>query len=80
MKDYNGWKNQETWCVSMFHMLHVEEAVKRNMSVDDIKYYIISKNKMDKMNIFERDMFQIALDNVDWETLANRAKENIEQK
>lgn len=80
MKDYNGWKNQETWCVSMFHMLHVEEAVKRNMDVDDIKYYIISKNKMDKMNIFERDMFQIALDNVDWETLANRAKENIEQK
>ena len=80
MKDYNGWKNQETWCVSMFHMLHVEEAVRRNMDVDDIKYYIISKNKMDKMNIFERDMFQIALDNVDWETLANRAKENIEQK
>jgi hypothetical protein len=80
MKDYNGWKNQETWCVSMFHMLHVEEAVKRNMDVDDIKYYIISKNKMDKMNIFERDMFQIALANIDWETLANRAKENIEQK
>lgn len=80
MKDYNGWKNQETWCVSMFHMLHIEEAVKRNMDIDDIKYYIISKNKMDKMNIFERDMFQIALDNVDWETLANRAKENIEQK
>jgi hypothetical protein len=78
MKDYNGWKNQETWCVSMFHMLHIEEAVRRNISVDDIKYYIISKNKMDKMNIFERDMFQIALDNVDWETLANRAKENIE--
>jgi len=50
------------------------------MDVDDIKYYIISKNKMDKMNIFERDMFQIALANVDWETLANRAKENIEQK
>ena len=63
----------------MFHMLHIEEAVKRNMDVDDIKYYIISKNKMDKMNIFERDMFQIALAYVDWETLANRAKENIEQ-
>jgi len=79
MKDYNGWKNQETWCVSMFHMFHIEEAVRRNMSVDDIKYYIISKNKMDKMNIFERDIFQIALSNADWETLANRAKENIEQ-
>ena len=60
-------------------MFHIEEAVRRNMSVDDIKYYIISKNKMDKMNIFERDIFQIALSNADWETLANRAKENIEQ-
>jgi hypothetical protein len=46
---------------------------------ESIKFHIKDSCKPEDMNLYGRDMFYSAWATIDWYTIFNRAKENMEQ-
>ena len=79
MSDYNGWKNQATWSVNVLHMETIVEMLNKGYNEESIKFHIKDSCKPEEMNLYGRDMFYSAWATIDWYTIFNRAKENVEQ-
>jgi hypothetical protein len=79
MDDYNGWKNQATWSVNVLHMEKIVAMLNDGFDEESIKFHIKDACKSEDMNLYGRDMFYSAWATIDWYTIFNRAKENMEQ-
>jgi hypothetical protein len=80
MNEYNGWKNETTWTINILFMETIEQLVKDGYDVDEIATNIYRKLEVDKMNWYGSQVFASAWKQIDWWTLYDRAKENVEKE
>ena len=79
MSDYNGWKNQATWSVNVLFMERIINLLQDGHDEESIRFHIKDACNPDGMNLYGRDLFYSAWATIDWYTIFNRAKENLEQ-
>ena len=77
MSDYNGYKNQATWTANVLLMETMEQMVSNGCDLDTIKSSLHELCNVDKMNLWGRNIFNVAFDSIDWHHLHELAKENV---
>ena len=74
----NGWKNQTTLTVNVLLMENIERMVRNGMDKYEIKEELQSFCQPDNMNLYGRHIFLSAWAEIDWNTLIERATENVQ--
>ncbi len=78
MNKYNGWYNKITWHINARFMDAMEDMV-RGGGTNDIKWYV--EHELTKgLTSEQRDIMWCAFEEIDWDTLIARAKENVEKE
>ena len=87
---YNGWTNYETWCVNLWitndeGLLNYWEEIAREYTsirelAERLKDETAEENPLkNSLNSVYKDLLKSALDEVDWEEIAEHLLENAEE-
>ena len=83
-KEYNGWKNYQTWCVKAYFDNNGDDSMMREIArnsnedsnpryyvVENVKEYVQGMNPIQDGADMFTDILQAALDDVDWYAIAD---------